>query len=146
MGLSWQTKRQSRAAPNPTYFFVLTQKSMQKKHLTRPTDTLSNLYAPTGTFPKRERNRSFLVSGEGKKELKCLTSPASLEKLVVRRLKTFKLAPTEYAGTQTQKFSSPTSLHFSTHRTRSVRLSIVADKINYSISIHYKTIFFFVMF
>ncbi|MEI7504469.1 MAG: hypothetical protein WCJ61_14410, partial [Paludibacter sp.] len=52
---------------------------------------------------------------------KVKTSPASLEKLVVRRLKTFKLAPTKYVGTQTKKFSTPTSLHFSAHQTRSVR-------------------------
>ena len=46
--------------------------------------------------------------------------PASLKKLVVRRLKTFKLAPTKYVGTQTEKFSTPTSLHFLAHRTRSI--------------------------
>ncbi|NDP20271.1 MAG: hypothetical protein GZ091_04215 [Paludibacter sp.] len=53
---------------------------------------------------------------------------ASLEKLVVRRLKTFKLTPTKYVGTQTQKFSTPTSLHFSAHRTRSVVKATLCKK------------------
>ncbi|MEI7503078.1 MAG: hypothetical protein WCJ61_07325, partial [Paludibacter sp.] len=52
---------------------------------------------------------------------KVKTSPASLEKSVVCRLKTFKLTTTEYVVAQTKKFSAPTTLHFSTHQTRSVQ-------------------------
>ncbi|NDP22803.1 MAG: hypothetical protein GZ091_17245, partial [Paludibacter sp.] len=92
-----------------THFFALTQKSKQKKSrdLTRPSDTLSKWRGKTdkGVYA------------------------ASLEKLVVFRLKTFKLAPTENVGTKTEKFSTPTSLHFSAYRTRSVVKATLCKKI-----------------
>ena len=69
-------------------------------------------FAPNPTY--------FFALMQKSKQKKSRLRPLSLEKLVVCRLKTFKLASTKYVETQTEKFSTPTSLHFSAHRTRSV--------------------------
>ena len=69
-------------------------------------------------FPPLDPDLLFVLTQKVSKKVK--TSPASLEKLVVCRLKTFKLVLTKYVNTQTEKFSTPASLHFSAHRTRSV--------------------------
>ena len=45
---------------------------------------------------------------------------ASLEKLSLNWLKSSKLAPTEYIGTQTGRFLTANFTCFSVHRTRSV--------------------------
>ena len=71
-----------------------------------------------GFAPKTPLTLFALMQKSKQKKIK--TAPASLEKLVVCRLKTFKLASTKYVGTQTEKFSTSTSLHFPAHRTRSV--------------------------
>ena len=68
-------------APHPTYFFVLIQKSMQKKSRLRPL-----------------RSKNFVC-----------------------RLKTFKLTRRNTAGSNTKVFFTPAALHFSAHRTRSLR-------------------------
>jgi hypothetical protein len=62
------------SAPNPDLLFVLTQK-VSKKHLTRPSVDGHPLQW------EREKGR------------KCLTAPASLEKLALSWLKPSKLAP-----------------------------------------------------
>ncbi|MDD3320961.1 MAG: hypothetical protein PHS59_05905, partial [Paludibacter sp.] len=61
---------------------------------------------------------------------KVKTTPALLEKLIVRKLKTFKLASTKYVETQTEKFSTPTSLNFSAHRTRSVVRTTLCENLH----------------